>query len=120
MSSFVMKRIARVVPNTQGSFRHRFGCTPTHRAITPRWSRQPLHLLYTFDTNDPLVPVQVPGVRHLPLYYCFPYNAGAVGYQVVSDNEIKILYMETKQVEPNFPYANYPNEFSETTVSLVP
>lgn len=120
MSGFVMKSIARVVPNAQGSFRHRFGGTPTHRGIRPRGSSQPLHLLYTFDTKDPLVPVRVRGVRHLPLYYCFPYNAGAVGYQVVSDDEIKILYMETKQVEPNFPYENYPNEFPETAVSLVP
>lgn len=120
MSGFVMKSIARVVPNVACSFQHRFGGRPAHRGIKPRGSSQPLHLLYTFDTKDPLVPVRVPGSRYLPLYYCFPYNAGAVGYRVVSDEEIKILYMETKHVQPDFPYENYPNEFPETPVSLTP
>ena len=117
---FVMKSIARVVPNVAGPFKHRFGGTPTHRGIKPRGSSQPLHLLYTFDTKDPLFPVRVRGVRHLPFYYCFPYNAGALGYRVVSDDEIKILYMETKRVEPDFPYENFPNEFPEVPVSLTP
>lgn len=120
MSYFVMNRITRVVPNVSGDFQHRFGGTPAHRGIKPRGSSQPLHLLYTFDTKDQLVPVRVPRVRYLPLFYCFPYNAGAVGYQVLSDSEIEILYMETKQVEPNFPYENYPNEFPEMPVSLTP
>jgi hypothetical protein len=120
MSGFVMKSIARVVPNVAGSFQHRFGGTPAHRGIKPRGSSQPLHLLYTFDTKDPLVPVRVPGSRYLPLYYCFPYNAGALGYRVVSDEEIKILYMETKHVQPDFPYENYPNEFPETPVAITP
>jgi len=118
MSGFVMNSIARVVPNVVGSFHHRFGGTPAHRGIKPRGNSQALHLLYTFDTRDPLVPVRVRGARYLPLYYCFPYNAGAVGYRVISDEEIKILYMETKHVQPDFPYENYPNEFPETPVSL--
>lgn len=120
MSDFVMTRIARVVSNVPSSFHHSFGGTPAYRGIKPRGNSRPLHLLYTFDTKDPLVPVRVPRVRYLPLFYCFPYNAGAVGYQVVSNSEIKILYMETKQVEPDFPYENYPNEFPETPVSLTP
>jgi hypothetical protein len=28
--------------------------------------------------------------------------------------------METKHVQPDFPYANYPNEFPKTPVSLTP
>lgn len=120
MADFVMKSVARVVPNVEGSFRHRFGGTPVHRGIKPRGNSQPLHLLYTFDTKDPLVPIRVSGARYLPLYYGFCYNAGAVGYQVVSDDEIKILYLETKKVQPDFPYENYPNEFPETPVTLTP
>jgi hypothetical protein len=120
MSGFVMKSIVRVVPNIVGSFNHRFGGTSVHRGIKPRGNSQPLHLLYTFDTRDPLVPVRVRGARYLPLYYCFPYNAGAVGYRVVSDNEVKILYMETRDVQPDFPYEGYPDEFPQTPVSLIP
>ena len=120
MSDFVMKSIARVVPDVAGPFQHTFGGTPTHRGIKPRGSSQPLHLLYTFDMKDPLVPIRMRGVRYLPLYYGFVYNAGAVGYRVVSDDEIQILYMETKRVEPDFPYENYPGEFPEVPVSLTP
>jgi len=120
MSGFVMNSIARAVPNATGVFRHRFGGSPTHRGIVPRNNSQPLHLLYTFDTIDPLFPVRLPNARFLPLYYCFPYNAGGVGYRIVSDEEIEILYMETNRVERDFPYENYPDTFPETPVALVP
>ncbi|HXQ37355.1 MAG TPA: hypothetical protein VN843_25320 [Anaerolineales bacterium] len=120
MSSFVMKSVARVVPNVQGSFNHSFGGPAVHRGSKPRGNSQPLHLVYTLDTKDPSVPVHIPRVRYLPLYYCFPYNAGALGYRVVSDGEITILYMETKRVQPDFPYEGYPSEFVKTPVSLAP
>jgi len=120
MSGFVMDRIARVVPGASGSFRHRFGGPRAHRGVKPHRNGPPLHLLYNFDCEDPLVPIRVADVRYLPLYYCFPYNAGAVGYRVLSDTEIEILYLETKDVVPDFPYKNYPDEFPETPVSLTP
>ncbi len=120
MSGFVMNSIARAVPNAAGSFQHRFGGLPAHQGIVPRGKGQPLHLLYSFDTTDPLFPVRLPNARFLPLYYCFPYNAGGVGYRIVSDREIEILYMETNRVERDFPYENYPDTFPETSVSLVP
>lgn len=120
MGGFVMNRIARVVPYVGDSFHHRFSGPPVHRGVKPHRNGQPLHLLYNFDCEDPLVPIRVAGVRHLPLYYCFPYNAGAVGYRVKSDTEIEILYMETKEVMPHFPYEDYPDEFPEVRVSLMP
>ena len=120
MSGFVMDSIARVEPNSIGSFRHRFGGSSAHRGVVPCGNSQPLHLLYTFDTTDPLFPVRLPNARFLPFYYCFPYNAGGVGYRVVSDEEIEILYMETTRVESDFPYENYPDTFPETPISLVP
>ena len=120
MSGFVMTSVARVVPGATSSFHHRFGGSPLHRGIVPNGNSQPLHLLYTFDTTDPLFPVRLPHARYLPLFYCFPYNAGDVGYRVISDDEIEILHMQNEYVERDFPYENYPNEFPETPVSLVP
>lgn len=120
MNGFTMSSIARVVPNQISAFQHLFGGSPTHRGIVPHGNIQPLHLLYTFDTDDPLFPIHIPGIRYLPLYYCFPYNAGAMSYRVVSDDEIQILFMETNHVEHDFPYENYPNEFPAVPVSLVP
>jgi len=120
MGGFIMNSIARVVPYAGDSFTHRFGGPPVHRGVKPHRNGAPLHLLYNFDCEDPLVPIRMTGARYLPLYYSFPYNAGAVGYRVVSDTEIEILYMETKEVMANFPYDNYPQEFPEMRVSLMP
>jgi hypothetical protein len=120
MSGFISTSIARVVPDQQGKFDHRFGGPPRHRGTTPRGGDQPLHHLYTFDTTDPLVPVGIAGVRYLPLYYGFPYDAGGVGYRVISDDEIEIFGMENYRTEPDYPYPNYPKEFSETPIVLLP
>jgi hypothetical protein len=120
MSRFILKTVARVVEGNDDVFRHVFGGKPNHKGITPKGCSLPLHLLYTFDTADPAFPLQIPGIRSLPLYYCFPYNAGACGYRVKSDTEIEVLYMETKSVEQDFPYTNYPSVFPERPVRLVP
>jgi hypothetical protein len=100
---FVTKTISRVVPQQNRAFEHRFGGPPIHQGTTPPGSKQPLHLLYTFDIADPLVPVKIPHTRYLPLYYCFSYNAGAVGYRVVSDEAIEILCLEEKRAQRDFP-----------------
>ena len=120
MSRFILTKVARVVEGTDKKFRHFFGGKPKHKGITPKGCKLPLHLVYTFDTADPAFPLQIPGIRNLPLYYSFPYNAGACGYRVKSETEIEVLYMETKKVERDFPYANYPAEFPERAVRLAP
>jgi len=120
MNGFTMTSVARAVPGNSGDFSHRFGGLPSYSGIVPRGARQPLHLLPTFDTTDPLVPVQLKSARVLPLFYGFPYNAGAVGYRVVSDNEIKILFMESLQIPADFPYPDYPERFPEIPISLLP
>jgi hypothetical protein len=79
-----------------------------------------LDLVYTFDTADPAFPVQIPGIRFLPLYYSFRYNGGACGYRVKSEDEIEVFYMETYKVERDFRYTGYPLHFPERSVRLVP
>lgn len=115
-----MNSIARAVPDAAGSFQHSFGGSLTYRGIVPRGNSQPLHLLYTFDTTDPLFPVQLSSARFLPLFYSFAYHADGVGYRVLSDNEIEILNLKNRPDEDDFPYENYPDAFPETAVSLVP
>lgn len=100
----ILDKVSRVVEGTDDQFLHVFGGRRQHKGATPQGCKMPLHLLYTFDTTDPAFPIKVPGIRYLPLYYSFPYNAGACGYRVKSDTEIEVLYMETKEVEPDFPY----------------
>ena len=120
MSKIIQRKVARVVEGVDEQFRHRFGGLENHTGTTPSGCEIPLHLLYTFDTTDPAFPLQIPGIRYLPLYYSFPYNAGACGYQVKSETEIEVLYMETKTVERDFPYENYPAAFPERPVRLLP
>jgi hypothetical protein len=120
MNHFILNKVARVIEGTDEPFRHVFGGRGRHNGTTPQDCKTPLHLLYTFDTSDPAFPLQIPGIRHLPLYYSFPYNAGACGYRVKSETEIEVIYMETKEIEPDFPYENYPSEFPERNVRLAP
>lgn len=119
-SDTILNKVSRVIEGTDERFTHTFGGPARHKGTTPLGCELPLHLIYTIDTADPSFPFQLPGIRHLPLYYSFPYNAGACGYRVKSENEIQVLYMETKKLEPDFPYQNYPREFPERRVSLVP
>lgn len=120
LSRDILNRVSRVIEETDEQFLHIFGGRRQHKGTTPQGCKAPLHLLYTFDTTDSAFPIQVPGIRYLPLYYSFPYNAGACGYRMKSDTEIEVLYMETKQLEPDFPYENYPSEFPERRVRLAP
>lgn len=115
-----MTSISRVVLESDGIHQHRFGGPPVHRGSIPKPGDSALHLLYTFDTTDPQFPTRMPGVRYLPLYYCFQYNAGDVGYHVLSDDRIRIRYMSTTKVENDFPFEHYPAEFPEHNVSLQP
>jgi hypothetical protein len=112
-------KVGRVVDGRDKSFHHVFGGPGKHLGVTPQGCTQPLHLVYTFDTTDPAFPFQIPGIRYLPLYYSFPYNAGACGYQVKSETQIEVLYMETKVVAPKFPYDNYPSEFPKRDVRIL-
>ncbi|HSY09500.1 MAG TPA: hypothetical protein VK840_01160 [Candidatus Dormibacteraeota bacterium] len=120
MDNIILNKVSRVVEGTDEQFRHVFGGRGWHSGTTPPDCKMPLHLLYTFDTSDPAFPLQIPEIRYLPLFYSFPYNAGACGYRVKSETEIEVLYMETKEVERDFPYENYPTEFPERRVRLVP
>ena len=120
LSKDILHKVSRVVEGTDERFRHVFGGPSKHRGVIPPGCEIPLHLIYTFDTADPAFPIQVPGIRFLPLYYSFPYNAGACGYRMKSETEIEVLYMETKMVAVDFPFEHYPSEFPERRVRLAP
>jgi len=118
MSNFDLSLVARAVLGSDDKYRHSFGGPHQHRGTTPKGCAQPLHLLFTFDTTDPKFAVRIPGIRYIPLYYSFPYNAGACGYRILNDEQIEVLYMEIETTEPNFPYENYPAEFPLLPIQL--
>ena len=37
-----------------------------------------------------------------------------------SEAQVEVLYMETTKIEPNFPYKDYPSEFTKKDVRILP
>lgn len=75
---------------------HRFGGAPSHCGVVPPNTNTALHLLLLLDLADEACPFECGGAtRYLPLYYPLKYGLGGpnLQYVVVSDDEIKILYM---------------------------
>ncbi len=76
--------------------RHRFGGPPEHNGVVPSNTNTPLHLFLSLDLSDPNCPIKADRpVLRLPLYYPLKYGTGggAAQYAVLSDTEIKLLYM---------------------------
>ena len=57
-----------------------------------------IHLLHRFDLTDSAIPVAIPGIRWLPLYYCFDFRVNHLGYQLLSDEELVTFFPDG---EPN-------------------
>jgi hypothetical protein len=96
MASFALRddRPCRLRLGADG--RHRFGGPPAHRGVTPASTATPLHLILLLDLDDSNCPIKSDGtIRYLPLYQPLKYGYGGpqIQYAVISDNEIKILYI---------------------------
>lgn len=118
MSTFIYQPASRVIPGRPDDSNHWFGGSSSRRGVRPKGCLVDLHLVFDFDTHDPLFPVKLPNARRLPVYYGFPYNGGAVGYSVVSDEEIVVHYMQTKKAEEGFPFEEFPSVFPRIPVRL--
>lgn len=81
----------------QGVGRHVFGGGPRHRGTTPSGSDISLHHFLTIDLADLKSPFHycLDSIRYLPLYYPLAYGYGGaeIQYEVVSDDEIRIVWM---------------------------
>jgi|GEM_PF-2362001 len=92
----------RLVVDEKG--RHPFGGPALHRGVTPEGTDTPLHHFLTLDLADPRSPFHFDpdGIRYLPLYYplAYGYGGGEVQYEVVSDDEIRIIYMGDEEPDP--------------------
>lgn len=116
-------RIATVAEG-RGAFAHTFG-GPHDRAGAGRAACNGVlvHLLYRLDTTDPAVPVRVPGVRWLPLYYCFDFRANDLGYRLLSDTEMVTFFPADDpnvSAEESWPGDDYPTEFPRRAVAVAP
>lgn len=81
-----------------------------------------IHLLHRLDLTDPAIPVAIPGVRWLPLYYCFDFRANEIGYRLISDEEMVTFFPDD---DPNVTKKEewpddegYPLEFPKSDIMI--
>lgn len=82
-----------------------------------------IHLLHRIDLTDPVVPLSIPGVRWLPLYYCFDFRANEIGYRLKSDEELVTFFpVDDRNVsaEESWPDDNFPLEFPRSSIQVQP
>jgi hypothetical protein len=80
-----------------------------------------IHLLHRLDLTDPAIPVTIPGVRWLPLYYCFDSRTNGLGYRLLSDGELVTFFQEddphvTK--DESWPDDDYPIQFPKSNIEV--
>lgn len=115
----VPRRQIFTLTSGRSPFQHTFGGPPQHLGSKPR-GKQPLHLLHTFDLADPALGMRIRGIQRLPLYYCFVYDGCSLAYQMISDDEIRILGLQSKGTLKDFPFEDYPAEFPRSNIRLKP
>lgn len=108
----------------RGRFGHTFG-GPPDRAGTSRAECHDLHihLLHRFDLTDPAIPFSVPGVRWVPIYYCFDFRLNDLGYRLLSDDALTAFVpTDDKNVSAteSWPDENYPMEFPRSKIAISP
>lgn len=99
-------------------FGHTFGGLVDYTGLTAYPGEPPAHLLFRLNTEDPAVEVTVPGSKWLPLLCAIRYGACPLGYRVVSDNEVKILYQHEAKAWPDFPSDDFPSRLPSGTLAL--
>jgi hypothetical protein len=116
----------RIAMATSGrsKYRHTFG-GPQDRKGTSREDCNGIliHLLHRLDLTDPAIPISIPGIRWLPLFYCFDFRANDLGYRLISDDELVTYFPKD---DPNvtdhesWPEDDYPLEFPRSSIKIAP
>jgi len=106
----------------RGRYGHTFG-GPHDRRGTSREDCNGIliHLLHRFDLTDPAIPFAIPGVRWLPLYYCFDFRAPDLGYRLISDEELVTYFpADDRHVtdREEWPGEDHPPEFPRSGIKV--
>lgn len=106
----------------QSRYGHTFG-GPHDRKGTSReecdgiW----IHLLHRLNLEDPAIPIVIPGVRWLPLYYCFDFRANDLGYRLLSEESLTTFFPDDDPDVTNreeWPDEGYPSEFPSSPIKI--
>jgi hypothetical protein len=77
--------------------------------------------LHRLDLSDPAIPIVIPGVRWLPLYYCFDFRANDLGYRLLSEESLVTFFPDDDPnvaSEESWPDDNYPLEFPKSSIEV--
>lgn len=117
------RRIAAATSGA-GGFEHTFGGPPDRTgAAREDCGGLLLHLLHRFDLTDPAVPIEVPGLRWLPIYYCFDFRANEVRYKLLSDDAMAASFPgddPNVTAKEEWPDEDYPAAFPRSDVVVAP
>jgi len=115
----------RLLAGKRSKYRHTFGGPPRHKGLRFRGREARVHLLYDLDLDDPLVPIKLPRAGRLPLYYPFAGDVFNIGYQVLADDEVRVLSLDESygdsELDLSLPHDEFPDKaFPEMPVKLEP
>lgn len=113
------RRVFRGVRGKKSPHGHCFGGAADYAGLTANEGQPPVHLLFRLNMADPAVGVTLDGVQWLPLLCAIRYGACDLGYRVLSDGVIKILYQEEAEAWDDFPYDGYAEKLRSQPMSLV-
>ncbi len=123
MKTFLLGNYRIVTASTGRSrYGHTFG-GPHDRQGTSRADCQGafLHLLHRLDLTDPAVPIDIPGIRWLPLYYCFDSLTSSLGYQLTSEKALTMFFPDDVPKATDrekWPDKDYPLEFTRSGIKI--
>jgi hypothetical protein len=112
------KSVYELLLGESDEFEHSFGGEASHKGSVPNGCSEPMQLLFCFDLRDPRLGVEMGKQTRLPLYYGFRYDGSEFGYQLVSDQEIRVFRQSRTNTPDDFPYADYPTQFPRLSVRL--
>lgn len=114
----------RIATATSGRcrYRHTFG-GPHDRKGASREDCNGLliHLLHRLDLTDPAIPIAIPGVRWLPLYYCFDFRTTDLGYRLLSEKAmVAYFHRDAAHVTKHeaWPADDYPPQFAKSSIRI--
>lgn len=99
-------------------FGHVFGGSANYDGLTAYKHQPPVHLLFRLNMADPSVGISLSAMQFLPLLCAIRYGACDLGYRVLSDSNVKILYQKETKAWDDFPYEGYPEKLEEKPLTL--
>jgi hypothetical protein len=112
------RRLFTGTRSKKSRFGHSFGGATDYGGLKRFKSQPPVHLLFRLNMTDPAVGITLADLQWLPLLCAIRYGACHLGYRILSDSAVKILYQNESKAWDGFPYNDYPDKLPEQSLIL--